>query len=553
MENDAAMSSIFTFALLIIPLHIYAGNTSIRLDSLVQIWSGLTKEAKYDSVAKSSSLYFRIFSESGELESSAAAGSYAGQSYIMLAKPDSMFVYLNKVIAMVEQGVSCKYMMYVNNTIGIYNMLYALNYNEALYYFNEAIEYCGERDMENKYTILSNIANVYYMTDNPEGLPYALDIYEWGKNNGNDPIAYRGALVAAYMHYMAGDNKTALSYVKESMGYKSYQSGMSNSDVVHGCILASLGKSEEAEYYFIKSVRDSKDIMTKIETRLNYGRFLYKSGRFEEALACLETALSDIKENRKYCFGEKGYIYLSEVYSSMGYKDKSIKCLKEYIALVSDVFYEEKEKSFLNLRLDYESERRQKELREKDIVILNQSKNMIVLTSIFLLVVLFTLYVLYRKKSKMYRNLVLRYESQMKKEQSFQVLHNNNKNDPESRKIKEIFTGIEDLMISEKLYLNSTLSLEDLATRLDTNRSYISKAINVFAGTTFNGYVNSYRIKEAVVMLSNPHNDIPIKAISSTVGYSNISSFYSNFLKETGVPPSKYRQEVLKLTKTFPE
>lgn len=50
-------------------------------------------------------------------------------------------------------------------------------------------------------------------------------------------------------------------------------------------------------------------------------------------------------------------------------------------------------------------------------------------------------------------------------------------------------------------------------------------------------------------LLSDKNDDRPIKVIADQAGYNNLQSFYQNFRKETGVPPSRYRTEILKLKK----
>lgn len=61
--------------------------------------------------------------------------------------------------------------------------------------------------------------------------------------------------------------------------------------------------------------------------------------------------------------------------------------------------------------------------------------------------------------------------------------------------------------------------------------------------------MNTYRIRYAVGLLSDTEDDRPIKVIASDAGYNNLQSFYQNFRKETGVPPSRYRAEIFKLKK----
>lgn len=111
----------------------------------------------------------------------------------------------------------------------------------------------------------------------------------------------------------------------------------------------------------------------------------------------------------------------------------------------------------------------------------------------------------------------------------------------------DLFARIEYLMQTEGVYRQNDLTIERLAERLDTNRTYISRAINQQAGKTFSSYVNSYRIDEAVRRLSDVDDDTPLKALAQMLGYNHLQTFYTSFQSAIGMPPSKYREKLLKL------
>ena len=50
---------------------------------------------------------------------------------------------------------------------------------------------------------------------------------------------------------------------------------------------------------------------------------------------------------------------------------------------------------------------------------------------------------------------------------------------------------------------------------LGTNRTYLSQIINEQTKQTFTQFVNGFRTKEAVRLLSDPDNQTPLKAISA--------------------------------------
>lgn len=102
------------------------------------------------------------------------------------------------------------------------------------------------------------------------------------------------------------------------------------------------------------------------------------------------------------------------------------------------------------------------------------------------------------------------------------------------------------LMREERLYADPRFTREDFIERLGTNHTYFTRLIKDFTGANFTQFLNSYRIEEAIRILSDPEKkDCPLKQICSDVGFGSITSFYKFFQAATGVTPSIYRKTVL--------
>ena len=105
-----------------------------------------------------------------------------------------------------------------------------------------------------------------------------------------------------------------------------------------------------------------------------------------------------------------------------------------------------------------------------------------------------------------------------------------------------IATKIEQAMQQDQLYLDSSLSLQKLASHIHTSPNYISQTLNESLGANFFDYVNRYRIDAAKQALQQS-NDTVVD-IAMAVGFNAKSSFYTAFKKETQQTPSQYRKSV---------
>lgn len=101
---------------------------------------------------------------------------------------------------------------------------------------------------------------------------------------------------------------------------------------------------------------------------------------------------------------------------------------------------------------------------------------------------------------------------------------------------------LRDIMSNEAWFKVPGLTLSDLAEKLETNKTYLSQAINSEYGN-FNEYLNRFRVIEACRLIQNGLDPrLSIDHLYSEVGFSSRSVFYDAFKKFTGVSPSRFRQ-----------
>ena len=109
-----------------------------------------------------------------------------------------------------------------------------------------------------------------------------------------------------------------------------------------------------------------------------------------------------------------------------------------------------------------------------------------------------------------------------------------------------IIKNLENIQSNDKVIFQASLTLSKLAKELNTNRSYLSEAINIGFNSTFSNWINQLRIEKACELLADPENDkFSLEAIAKMVGFSSISSFNTNFKRITGLTPSYYKNHRL--------
>ncbi|MEL6536149.1 MAG: helix-turn-helix domain-containing protein [Bacteroidota bacterium] len=95
----------------------------------------------------------------------------------------------------------------------------------------------------------------------------------------------------------------------------------------------------------------------------------------------------------------------------------------------------------------------------------------------------------------------------------------------------------------EKLYLNSKLTLLDLAVHLGTTENKLSYVINQGLGNRFYDLGNTYRVQEVKDKLVDPaYSHLSILGIALESGFNSKSSFQQVFKNFTGMTPSQFKK-----------
>lgn len=109
---------------------------------------------------------------------------------------------------------------------------------------------------------------------------------------------------------------------------------------------------------------------------------------------------------------------------------------------------------------------------------------------------------------------------------------------PEDNRIMELLTRE---MKKQHAYREAGLTAELLAHRLGIHRNALAHAISKKTGNNFSHFINSYRIREAVRLLSSPgDNKIYLDEVYEQVGFNNRTTFYRSFKQFTGLSPVEF-------------
>lgn len=112
-----------------------------------------------------------------------------------------------------------------------------------------------------------------------------------------------------------------------------------------------------------------------------------------------------------------------------------------------------------------------------------------------------------------------------------------------SQLTEQMKAQLNELMTEGEIYLNSRLTLSDLAGELGTNRTYLSNYLNRELNVSFYDYVNSFRVRRACAMIASDP-DVTVHDIVERCGFNSVSTFRRSFSREVGQTYGEFRKNV---------
>ena len=499
---------------------------------------------------------------------------YQGQARIMLGKTHEGLQDLlgAKRLAEIQHNDSALCSVY--NGLGLYEQNVTCDYYRSLNYYREGCdiaERCGHRLL---YCLLvANIAEVLTLRNEEAGLEYAEKCYLLGRQNNDPYLIYCGAISMARNLCLNRKMEEAWRYTREADRLSKRYDFKNRSDIynTYGEIALEAGDYMKAGLYYEQAIREHgfSQAAYVVSTYVGYGRALIAQKKYKSALEKLQIGKEISEKNITSLFRREVYLLLSACYDRLGEPKEALEYYKKYTAESFRLYNEDKERTEKELMVRYETEKRNKELAQKNMLLQKEQNRVMALVGItfVVLIVVLLFYINYRRKNRLYKQIVRESVDWLAKERQFskriaeqekqlQELigkagavdggrYSGSSLNKDSQ--QELFGRLERLMQNDQVYKNSLFTREKMAELLGTNRTYLSQTINEQTGLTFTHYMNKYRIEEARRILADPQDDTPIKAIAADLGFSSVTTFYTLFKAVVQMSPDQYRKHARSL------
>ncbi|WP_234387037.1 AraC family transcriptional regulator [Aquimarina sp. Aq78] len=272
-------------------------------------------------------------------------------------------------------------------------------------------------------------------------------------------------------------------------------------------------------------------------------RCLYQQKKYDETISLLNKNFDLIGDNIEADKIENMYKLAIETSKMMGdqekqisYYDKlqnSIQVKSEKRLVAKDLLYEDDLKDFKIENNKLVSE------KTKSIT----SKKIIVTISIILITMLLSVFLVYRRKTKIKEQKFLKVIEDIKEKKTIDHEPENpvkevKIKDEKSEKILKKLQKLE----HTHFYISQDCNLYSTAKLLNTNTTYLSKALNEIRKKSFNQYLNELRINYALLKLKEDRmfRSYTIRAVAKETGYKSATTFIKVFKSKTGLNPAYY-------------
>lgn len=488
---------------------------------------------------------------------------YVGQSAFFLGRYDTATRYLERALALARRENDVWGMGAAYNGLGQLAVCARKDYLRALDCFTRSVRVLEGSPFPSLYYVaMSNLALTYWHRNDPAGLPYARRVLEYGREQRDTMHIFYGTYACAAMYYLMGDYDRALGNIRKTVGLVDRFYDKTGVYTLSAIILHACGQPQAAAAHFriAASELERAEATSAVDYYLGYGRFLVDAGRCGEAVGVLRDGIDAADRSGNTVSRYLLYRNLSLAYRRMGAYREALDCFEVYHMESDSIFCVERERSLSEMQVRYETQKKESQLRQKQYEVLRERRKVQIagLLAAAIAAVLLVVWALYRRKNALYLRIVSQYQEAIRREKALAAREGGTcaqqaqyaRSSLTDEKSRTLFGELERLMRCERVYRQQELTKERLAELAGCNRTYLSQVVNEQTGMNMVSYINSFRIQEAVEMLSDVESRTPLKAVAFEAGFSSLSTFYKLFKQSVGMTPLKFREKAVELART---
>ncbi|WP_378180756.1 tetratricopeptide repeat protein [Aquimarina sp. SS2-1] len=369
------------------------------------------------------------------------------------------------------------------------------------------------------------------------------------------------------------DIHIALEYYQEVLSFAEkgisisrsiqYKEGLIDFYIKKGMIFYYEKNYENSFRYLLdaQNILEHNEITNRFFPFININYFLascyYEQGDYDKAINQLEkTTASLTEEDLIKPLVVQSYLLLANCYGEKRNFEKALFYNNEYLRIHKD--FQENRDEIVNTIYEKEAEKLEKKiniLKEKNET--SEQKKQAITVALILLLLIF-IYIVFQYRTKQKKNKKIFDDLMIKVSQletDKRAKENIEKPKPkdltiDEEKVTEILKRL-DKLEKEEYFLRLDCNQRDVAKKLKTNHTYLSKIVRTYREKSFTDYINDLRIEYAVKRLKNDKKfrSFSIKSIANEIGYKSDYSFAKHFKAKTGLNPSYYIKNLEKQVK----
>ncbi len=535
----------------------YQGVESKTIEELRLNCSSAMERRDFKTVRKMAKEMYDLTLLDSKSDAHGNACFYLGASELFVADSEKGADLLRKALEISEINHNDSLTGKVYNCLGIYEAKVNANYYLAQQYFLRSLEY---PDMNG--SVYSNLAQLARLQKDTTGMEYARKCYQYGIDNKEPYYVYSGLISMAEFQIQMEDYSLAEATLQKARKEADTQhyADRSRLDFLHAVILSHLNKTHESNEILL-SLHDSIQANYPIylaELQYVIGKNYEKQGDLLTSNEWLEKAIKSGKDNSSSDY--IGWIYrqLSDNYHAIGDETTALKYMSKAFDFQENASKSERERMIKERDLTDKMMKRDKEIAIAKQKMQTHKVAMVAFAFISLCLLIIIYYVMrsMRKRNELYRHIVSSNLTLIKEKERFMAKIEELESLGESKDVKKslnlkpsksksLFDSLQSLMLDKKLYRNPLLTREDIISALETNSTYLSNCIKENADMNYSQYINSFRVADAIGILSDKNKlSMSIKEISEEVGFNSMTTFFKLFQQATGMSPAAYRKSL---------